>query len=319
VSSLAAAAFWLTAVSSAAQPVAPPAGQQPAPPPTASSPVAPTRVAPPATQRPAAGVDPERLARVDEIVEAAIEAGSMPGAVALAGHRGRIVYRKAFGQRAVAPAAEPMTLDTIFDAASLTKVVATTTAVMMLVEEGRLRLTDRVSAHVPDFGRYGKDAITVRHLLTHTSGLRPDLDLKYPWNGYNTAIQLAVEEVPVAGPDERVIYSDINFFLLGDIVARVSGMPLERFTAERIFKPLGMRDSGFLPAEALRAAFAPLLSGRPAGEVVHQCGSGVTACHNLFAMELAGLAGSRLYPGSWSEWCADPARPVETGDAPPAR
>jgi uncharacterized protein YbbC (DUF1343 family)/CubicO group peptidase (beta-lactamase class C family) len=257
VSPLAAVALWLVAGSGAAQPAATPARQQPAPPPTASSPAAPTRVAPPTTQRPAAGVDPERLARIDQIVEAAIKAGNMPGAVALVGHRGRIVYRKAFGQRAVAPAAEPMTLDTIFDAASLTKVVATTTAVMMLVEEGRLRLTDRVSAHVPEFGRYGKDAITVRHLLTHSSGLRPDLDWSYPWSGYDTAIQLAVEEVPVAGLDERVIYSDINFFLLGDIVARASGLSLDRFVADRIFRPLGMRDTGFLPAEALRPRIAP--------------------------------------------------------------
>src|SRR5690606_15487955 len=126
--------------------------------------------------------------------------------------------RRAFGSRALSPRAEPMTPDTIFDVASLTKVVATTSAVMLLVQDGRLRLTDPVALHIPAFGRYGKQRITVRHLLTHVSGLRPDLDLRVPFDGTEEAIRLACEEVPVARPGERFIYSDINFFLLGYIV-----------------------------------------------------------------------------------------------------
>jgi uncharacterized protein YbbC (DUF1343 family)/CubicO group peptidase (beta-lactamase class C family) len=204
-----------------------------------------------------AGFDVARLAQVDAVVGEAIAAKKMPGAVVLVGHRGSVVYRKAFGNRAVEPAAEAMTVDTIFDAASLTKVVATTSAVMVLVESGRLRLTDRVSVFVPGFERYGKDGITVRHLLTHTSGLRPDVDWSFPWVGYDKAIELAVEEVPQAIPDERVIYSDINFFLRGHIVARVCGMPLEQFVREKVFLPLGMRDTMFLPPESLRARIAP--------------------------------------------------------------
>src|SRR6478736_1989494 len=98
------------------------------------------------------------------------------------------------------PAAEPMTLDTIFDLASLTKVVATTTSVMILIEEGKIRLTDRVSTFIPGFERYGKQDITIRHLMTHVSGLRPDVDLGDMWSGSEKAIELAIEEVPTAAP-----------------------------------------------------------------------------------------------------------------------
>ena len=140
-----------------------------------------------------------------------------------------------------------MTLDTIFDLASLTKVVATTTAVMQLIEQGRVRLNDPVASYISGFDRYGKGGITVRHLLTHVSGLRPDVDL-HPWQGYETAIELAREEVPTSAPGERFVYSDINFFLLGDIVARVSGLPLDQYVQRHIFQPLGMVDTGFNPA-----------------------------------------------------------------------
>src|SRR5256885_12782059 len=116
-----------------------------------------------------------------------------------------------------------MTEDTIFDLASLTKVVATTTSVMKLVEEGRIRLADPVAQFVPGFDKYGKNGIAIRHLLTHTSGLRPDLELEVEFSGADEAIRRAAEEVPTATPGERFVYSDINFFLLGDIVRRVSG------------------------------------------------------------------------------------------------
>jgi uncharacterized protein YbbC (DUF1343 family) len=229
-----------------------------------SRPVSPGRapgVAPP----PAAGVDPVRLQKVDGIITAAIAAKETPGAVLLVGRRGQIVYRKAYGNRAVSPSVEPMTLDTVFDMASVTKVVATATSVMILVEEGRIRLSDRVAAHIPEFAAHGKEAITIRHLLTHVSGLRPDLDLAYPWTGSDTAIALAADEVPLAPPGERFVYSDINFFLLGDIVRRVSGMPLDQFTRARIFEPLGMKETGFNPPETLRPRIAPTERCTPYG------------------------------------------------------
>jgi uncharacterized protein YbbC (DUF1343 family)/CubicO group peptidase (beta-lactamase class C family) len=193
------------------------------------------------------GIDPARLAGIDEVVEKAIAAGQLPGAVVVVGRGDTVVYEKAFGRRAVVPLAEPMSLDTVFDLASLTKVVATTTAVMQLVEAGTVRLTDPVASWVPGFERFGKGGITVRHLLTHVSGLRPDVDLGEPWKGYEAAIDLAVNEVPTAPPGERFVYSDINFFLLGHIVAEASGEPLDRYVAGHVFAPLGMTDTGFLP------------------------------------------------------------------------
>ena len=195
----------------------------------------------------ATGLDPARLASIDQVVEQAIAAGQTPGAVVVVGRGDTVVYEKAFGRRAVVPLSEPMSLDTVFDLASLTKVVATTTAIMQLVEEGKVRLTDAVAAWVPGFERFGKRGITVRHLLSHVSGLRPDVDLGEPWKGYDAAIELAVNEVPTAPPGERFVYSDINFFLLGDIVARASGEPLDRYVTGHLFEPLGMTDTGFHP------------------------------------------------------------------------
>jgi len=150
-----------------------------------------------------------------------------------------------------------MTEDTIFDLASLTKVVATTPAVMQLVEQGRIRLTDPVSRFIPGFERYRKDAITIRHLLTHTSGLRPDLELEVEFSGADEAIRRAIEEVPAAPPGDRFVYSDINFFLLGDIVQRVSGERLDAYVKRHVYDPLRMTETTFLPPESLRSRIAP--------------------------------------------------------------
>src|SRR5688572_6044393 len=133
--------------------------------------------------------------RIDALVRDAIAAKQTPGAIVVVGQGDRTLFEKAYGLRATVPADEPMTLDTVFDLASLTKVVATTTAVMTLIEDGRLRLNDPVATHIPGFERYNKGSITIRHLLTHVSGLRPDVDL-HPWTGYDAAIELAKDEVP---------------------------------------------------------------------------------------------------------------------------
>ncbi len=239
------------------------------------------------------GVDLEPLGRIDELVNDAIKEKNLPGAVVSIGRHGRIVYAKAFGRRAVTPTSEPMTLDTIFDLASLTKVVATTTSVMILVEEGRVRLSDRVAAHIPGFERYGKSDITVRHLLTHMSGLRPDLDLSAEFDGYDEGIRRAIEETPVARPGDRFIYSDINFFLLGDIVARVSGIPLDRFARARIFEPLGMRDTMFRPPDALRLRIAPTEACPPLAWPCNGPGAAILRgiVHDPTARRMGGVAG----------------------------
>ncbi|HXW08912.1 MAG TPA: exo-beta-N-acetylmuramidase NamZ domain-containing protein [Vicinamibacterales bacterium] len=212
-----------------------------------------------------ATIDVRRLDAIDPLVREAIAERKLPGAVVLVGRGDRVLYQRAFGNRAVVPQLEVMTPDTVFDVASLTKVVVTTTSVMMLLEQGKLRLSDRVATFIPGFERYGKGDITVRHLLTHVSGLRPDVDLADAWSGYETAIALAVEEVPTARPGEQFVYSDINFFLLGDIVQRISGLPLDRFARERIFEPLDMTDTMFLPPVALRPRIAPTESCTPFG------------------------------------------------------
>ncbi len=205
----------------------------------------------------AIAIDFERLSRIDGAVEAAIADGDLPGAVVLVWSRGQTAYLKAFGRRAVEPASEPMTVDTIFDLASLTKVVATTTAVMMLVEEGRVRLRAPVAEYLPAFARRGKERITVGQLLAHVSGLRPDLDLEQAFDGHAVALERTYDERPDAAPGERFIYSDLNFMLLGEIVERVSGLPLDRFAAERIFEPLGMHETMFRPPAELAGRIAP--------------------------------------------------------------
>jgi CubicO group peptidase (beta-lactamase class C family) len=181
------------------------------------------------------GMDLTRLDAIPPLIEQAIADKKLPGAVVLIGRGDRIVYQKAVGRRAVVPAPEAMTLDTVFDLASLTKVVATTTSVMKLVEDGRIRLSDRVSDYIPGFERHNKTNITIRHLMTHTSGLRPDLDSANPWTGADTAIQLAMDEIPTSPPGERFVYSDINYFLLGDIVRRVSGVGVDEVARTHIF------------------------------------------------------------------------------------
>jgi uncharacterized protein YbbC (DUF1343 family)/CubicO group peptidase (beta-lactamase class C family) len=199
-----------------------------------------------------------RLAGVlDPLMEKAVADGNMPGGVLLVGHNGHVVYRKAFGMRSLEPVREAMTVDTIFDLASLTKCVATTVSVMKLMEEGRVRLNEPVAAYLPEFGQNGKQDITIRELMTHYSGLAPDLDLSAPWSGRDRAFAMAMHERPVNPPGTRFVYSDINFETLGFVVEKVSGMPLNEFATKNIFEPLGMRHTRFLPPDAWKASIAP--------------------------------------------------------------
>ncbi len=193
---------------------------------------------------------------IDSVIEEAVLADQMPGAVVWIGQNGKSLHRKAYGSRSLTPANEPMTMDTIFDAASLTKVVATTSSMMRLVEQGKVRLGDKVTVYLPAF-QHGKSDITVRMLLTHFSGLGPDVDLVPEWSGYDTGIQLALIDKPIAAPGERFIYSDINFVLLGEMVRRISGKPLDQFAREEIFKPAGMTETQFNPPAFLRPMVAP--------------------------------------------------------------
>ncbi|PYX77440.1 MAG: hypothetical protein DMG72_01560, partial [Acidobacteria bacterium] len=195
-------------------------------------------------------VAPNRLAVLDSIIQDAIHSGQIPGAVVLIGHNGKVIYRKSFGHRSLEPRRELMTLDTVFDVASLTKVVATTTAVMQLFELGKVRLSDAVEKYIPEFAQNGKQDITVRQLLTHYSGLPPDLDLQSPWQGKDTAFRMAFEEKPQQPTGSGFLYSDINFITLGALVERVSALALDRYAEKNIFVPLKMTHTRFLPDAA---------------------------------------------------------------------
>jgi uncharacterized protein YbbC (DUF1343 family)/CubicO group peptidase (beta-lactamase class C family) len=195
-------------------------------------------------------------ADLDAAINQAIREDKIPGAVLLIGHDGEVVYRKAYGNRALLPAKEPMTVDTIFDIASLTKVVATTSCIMKLFEQGRIWLDDQVTTYLPEF-QGGQSPITIRDLMTHFSGLRPDLDLEPAWTGYETGIHRALTDKPAGPPEAKFVYSDINFILLGEIVKRLSGMPENEYARAILFDPLGMKETGYLPDPSLRPRIAP--------------------------------------------------------------
>src|SRR3989442_4050783 len=207
----------------------------------------------PATQ----GISAERLARTDAVIAASIEKKELPGAVVLVARHGKIVWRKAYGARAIEPQREAMTLNTIFDLASLTKVVATTTSIMILVEQGKVRLSDPIVQFIPEMKGEGRDAITIEQLLTHMTGFAPDFDLRDRWTGYDEAIKRLYREPLRSQPGTRFVYSDINYIALGEVVHRVSGLMLDEFARRNIFGPLGMRDTGFRPDPKLRPRIAP--------------------------------------------------------------
>lgn len=196
------------------------------------------------------------VAPVTEAIGRAMAAGKLPGAVVWI-EQGAQSRHWALGDRALVPQREAMTEDTIFDAASLTKVVATAPSMMLLIERGRVKLDAPVREYLPEFATAD---VTVRHLLTHTSGLPAEIprDPAAPdWRGYEEGIRRACACRPDPAPGTVFRYSDVNFILLGEIVRRVSGRTLDEFARAEIFIPLGMKDTGFRPALEQRARIAP--------------------------------------------------------------
>jgi uncharacterized protein YbbC (DUF1343 family)/CubicO group peptidase (beta-lactamase class C family) len=223
------------------------------------------------------------LKPLDALVRSEIELGRIPGAVIEIGQGERVVYRQAFGDREIGPRRVAMSPDTIFDLASLTKPVATAIAIMQLHERGRLELDAPAARYWPGFGRGGKQHITLRHLLTHQTGLRPDLDLTKRWTGYGTALKLIEAESPRHAPGTYYEYSDINFEVLGEIVRRVSRVPLEVYCRSHIFLPLGMTDTGFRPPAAVRDRIAP--TSDASGKIR------IGTVHDPTAARMGGVAG----------------------------
>jgi len=212
----------------------------------------------------------DKLAAMDAAIEAAIADHKCPGGVLWLEHDGT-VYEKAYGERSLVPDREPMTEDTIFDMASLTKVEATTPAVMLLIQRGQVKLDAPVCTYVPKFTGGGKELVTVRELLTHTSGLPPDIETTNNWHGWKTAIKMACAVKLDAPPGTLYKYSDINFIMLGEIVRRVGKMPLNVFVQKEIYGPLKMTDTGFLPPKSKLPRIAPteVVNGKPWHGIVH--------------------------------------------------
>ena len=192
----------------------------------------------------AAPLEAGALRRLRAVLEQGVAEGRMPGAVVHV-ERGGASWRCAVGQRALEPAGEPLDEQAVYDCASLTKVVCTATIMARLMQEGLVQPGDPVRWHLPAFA--GGHAITVGHLLTHASGLPAGLPLAEPWQGQATALELACARTPTHGPGTFFRYSDVNFILLGEIAARLTGQPLDTLAQDWIFGPLRMHDSGYLP------------------------------------------------------------------------
>ncbi len=237
-----------------------------------------------ATARPEeVGMDLRRLSRLDEVLAQALERGDFPGAVLLVTRQGKIVWRKAYGRSQLVPEPAPMKPDLIFDLASLTKPIATATSIMILVEQGRIRLWDRITNFIPEFVPYLEEKgvpgeeVRLFHLLTHTSGLPPYTNPKEVAAKYGEPCPTEVLVRHIAGirkenrPGEKFVYSCLNYITLAQVVKIVSGQDLAEFSRQNIFKPLGMNSTFFNPPEELRARCVPteVVNGQPLRGVVH--------------------------------------------------
>jgi CubicO group peptidase (beta-lactamase class C family) len=231
----------------------------------------------------AVGQESARFSRIDDAMSQAIASGQTPGAVVLIVHNQKEVFRKAYGFRAKLPAKVLMTTDTIFDLASLTKPIVTATSIWILIEQGRLRLDDPVARHWPDFAAAGKDKVTIEQCLLHTSGLTPDNPLSDYEGGRAKALARIAALKLDSPPGTKFRYSDVGYIVLGYVVERVSGQSLDAFAAERIFKPLGMSDTGFGVPAGQRDRCAP--TERIGGEWL------IGKVHDPRARLLGGVAG----------------------------
>ncbi len=247
------------------------------------------QAAPPQGGVPPAGMAPKevqsRFAPLDDLLKDAVRNGNAPGAVLLVGHNGLIAYRKAYGNLSSDPKSEPMTPETIFDLASLTKVIATTSSIMRLEQLGQIKLNDPVAKYIPDFAQNGKQDVTIRMLLTHYSGLPADLDLKQSWNGLDEGYSRANAAVLESPPGSTFRYSDVGFIVLGELVQKVSGMALDQYAQTYIFGPLGMTSTRFNPPPTWVPRIAPTQRDEHTGQVLRG------TVHDPTARRMGGVAG----------------------------
>lgn len=251
--------------------------------PTDDVPAASTPADLPVAKPAAVGMDADQLAEIETVVATGIEEQKMPGCVVMVGHKGRIVYHRAFGHRQLVPEKLPMKPDTVFDMASLTKPIATATSIMTLVDAGQIDVHAPVSKYVPEFAANGKQDITVHQLLTHMGGLIPDNSLKDYLDGPKKAFERIYALKTYKEPGTKFVYTDVGFIMLADIVRRLTGKDVHEYSQQKIFRPLGMTETGYVPSRPLqkRAAVTQERDGQPMrGQV-----------HDPRAWELNGIAG----------------------------
>jgi serine-type D-Ala-D-Ala carboxypeptidase len=229
------------------------------------------------------GLSSEALSKIDVAVREALDRGDAPGVVVVIVHKGAVVFRKAYGNRSVQPGQTAMVPEIVFDLASLTKPIATATAIMVLLEQGKLRVSAPLSQYLRAFRRKETEAITVEQLLLHTSGFIADNPLSDYDGGPEKAWQRLLALKPISEPGGKFAYSDVNYILLGKLVESLSGMPLDAFTQKYVFAPLGLNETGFKPQGKLKDLAAPTEKrgdGWMRGEV-----------HDPRAFALGGVAG----------------------------
>lgn len=254
-----------------------------------------------------AGIVGESLAKIGDVVSEGLNEGEMAGCVVCIGRRGKIAYLEAYGHRQIEPEKVEMTIDTVFDMASITKPVATATSVMLLVERGDVKLSDRVAEHIPEFAQNGKDAVTIEDLLLHQSGLTPDNALSDYEQGPAKAFENVYALSLRAQPRTKFMYSDVGFIVLADLIRKKTGQDVHEFSQENLFRPLGLKETGYLPRQELRdrAAATEQREGRWMRGEVHDprayCLDGVAGHAGLFstAQDLAVFAQMLLNEGEY--------------------
>ncbi len=202
-------------------------------------------------------LDRARMASVDQLINQAVARTEIPGAVLLVGRGDKIVYDKAYGSRSIRPTTRPMAVDTVFDLASLSKPVGCATSIMLLVERGKLKVTDPVAKYIPAFAANGKEAITIEQLLLHQGGLIPDNAMADYQDGPAAAVAKIYALKPSKEPGKSFVYSDVGYIVLGELVRVVDGRPLDRFAREEIFLPAGMTETLYRPGADLQPRCAP--------------------------------------------------------------
>jgi CubicO group peptidase (beta-lactamase class C family) len=234
----------------------------------------------------AVGMSAARLRVIDRVVTRGIKAGGFPGAAVVVGRKGAAVWEKGFGRIDWATSSSRVSAtETIYDLASLTKVVGTTTALMILFDEGKFNLDDRITTYFPEFSGGYKDSVTIRQLLEHRSGLPPDRDLWRLAHSPEEARQIVLSTPLDHKPGQYYVYSDLGAMVLGFLVERLSGERLDTFLHERVFEPLGMTNTFFRPVDSVRYRVAPTEVMPPRGYPLQG------EVHDENAYALGGVAG----------------------------